>query len=1453
MKTRQTVVRLFVLAIALACAGTHAQAQTTNYWTGTGTDWGTAGNWIGTVPGSTDVAAFTNATYTSQPSLGADFSLGMLWKAGTGTITVNASSLRALTWYGIDVGGTVYGIRMDSGAGAVTLSANVSNVLQNSQTWLNNSASALTASGALNLQSNTLTVGGTGNTTLGGVISNGSLVKTGTGTLTLNGSAVNTFTGGLTVNAGTLKLDYTNYSGNNLIDGGNALTLGGGTFLLLGQASTSNAQTFNGTTVNAGPSTVTVTPGSSGTFTLNLGTITRNTGGVLNFTTGTGGSITISTSSANVNDILGPWAFVGSGASTKYATVSGVNIIGNTASTSFSDPNDMGDNTVNYYTATTGNLTALSASKTANTLLYAGAGAGTITLGASGANNLTVNGLMNVGSGLLTITRTGGTGTISTPSGNGDLVINTANNNITISAPIGGTIGLTKTGPNTLTLAANNTFNGGINLYAGTLAISGSQSFSGPVTVYGGSFAQGGNLGNSQTLTFVGNGAFLNSGSSGISWTLPYTVINPGVTVTLNAVASGNSGSTYNFSQGLSGSGTLVFTGGTSNSPQPKTLNLNNSSGFTGSIYIDYQAVNTTSDLNFNALGDGGQIIYAGGSNTRVPLNITYTGDGDTFNTRQFVLATTVANNNPGLTINNNGTGALVFTQPISVTGTGVRTVTLAGTYTASANTFAGAIVDGTGTISFSKGGGGTWILSGTNTYTGATAVNGGTLQIGTGGTVGSISPSSAISINSGTATLVFNRSDTLTQGTDFNSVISGNLGNLIQAGGGTLILNGANTYSGATFANNGTVVLTTPTTIQNSAIGTTGAGKFLLSGATTLTVGGLSGASGNLATIIASGYTGVLTNLTLNPQTGATWTYGGVIADGATGMTVTKTGAGTQILNGVNTYTGGTELAQGTIEVGNASALGTGTLTVTGNSTLNPAYGVYPVIPNALVVNSGVTLTGPTSTQYFSLGINGVVSGSGTIVFGNNNNGNSGYKLGLFNSANTFTGTIVGTGVSGNDNILRVNSLADSSNPLVFSYVVLELNSGTASSLLFNSRHIQMNGTGPVTIRNNNGSTANTITINTDLLVTAAGNKTLTLGGSNAGLNTFGGKIADGTGAVISLTKADAGKWILTGTNTYSGPTTISGGTLQIGTGGATGTLGTGTVTNNATLIFNRSDNLLVGNTIFGSGQLIQAGTGTTILTGTNTYSGVTLINNGVLQIGNGGASGTLGTGNITNLASLVFNRSDALTVTNLITGTGALTQIGPGTLKLTRANSYAGGTMVSNSTLLVNNTTGYGTGSGAVTVWGGGTLGGTGAVASLTLQSGAVLSPGNSVGTITIPTLTMQSGSTNLIEITSPTLAPGTYDVVRSTDFVTFGGVLSLAFSGGAYTNGSVIPVYEVPSDNYDGNFEAITSTGLGPYQSALFDPATGLVTVIPEPGPVALVGGGLALLVVLRRRRK
>ena len=104
-------------------------------------------------------------------------------------------------------------------------------------------------------------------------------------------------------------------------------------------------------------------------------------------------------------------------------------------------------------------------------------------------------------------------------------------------------------------------------------------------------------------------------------------------------------------------------------------------------------------------------------------------------------------------------------------------------------------IANFTNPSSLTKSGTGTVVLTAANTYTGATNVAGGTLQIGNGGTTGSLSTSSAITTN---GTLAFNRTDTVTQGTEFNSVIAGT-GGVTQFGSGTLVLNGTNTYTGVT------------------------------------------------------------------------------------------------------------------------------------------------------------------------------------------------------------------------------------------------------------------------------------------------------------------------------------------------------------------------------------------------------------------------------------------------------------------------------------------------------------------------------------------------------------------------------------------------------------------------------------------------------------------------------
>src|SRR4030095_4071054 len=107
-------------------------------------------------------------------------------------------------------------------------------------------------------------------------------------------------------------------------------------------------------------------------------------------------------------------------------------------------------------------------------------------------------------------------------------------------------------------------------------------------------------------------------------------------------------------------------------------------------------------------------------------------------------------------------------------------------------------------------------------------------------------------------------------------------------------------------------------------------------------------------------------------------------------------------------------------------------------------------------------------------------------------------------------------------------------------------------------------------------------------------------------------------TGAARGISKDGDGRMVISGENTYAGPTMINTGVLQVGNGGATGTLGNGAglVTNNATLAFNLSGAKTIGNPISGSGTVQQIGAGSVILTGTNDYSGPTQITAGKLFI---------------------------------------------------------------------------------------------------------------------------------------------------------------------------------------------------------------------------------------------
>ena len=174
---------------------------------------------------------------------------------------------------------------------------------------------------------------------------------------------------------------------------------------------------------------------------------------------------------------------------------------------------------------------------------------------------------------------------------------------------------------------------------------------------------------------------------------------------------------------------------------------------------------------------------------------------------------------------------------------------------------------------------------------------------------------------------------------------------------------------------------------------------------------------------------------------------------------------------------------------------------------------------------------------------------------------------------------------------------------------------------------------------------------------------------------------------------KKGTGTMVLSGTNINTGTITISAGTLQVGTGVSTGTLGSyydsladqtfwAPVVNNSALVINRTGSYDLGNLISGTGSLTNTGTGTVMLTANNVgFSGTTTITAGTLQIGNQGATGVLGGtsgvyGAIVNNAALVLKRTGTLTLGNALSGSGTVTNTGSGTVVVTGNNTYTGTT---------------------------------------------------------------------------------------------------------------------------------------------------------------------------------
>lgn len=289
--------------------------------------------------------------------------------------------------------------------------------------------------------------------------------------------------------------------------------------------------------------------------------------------------------------------------------------------------------------------------------------------------------------------------------------------------------------------------------------------------------------------------------------------------------------------------------------------------------------------------------------------------------------------------------------------------------------------------------------------------------------------------------------------------------------------------------------------------------------------------------------------------------------------------------------------------------------------------------VTNALIVNGAIS-SGPTSST-----MNVILTGnstaantiSGLISDGGAEGGLSVQKTTkgkwvLSNDGNTFTG-----GVSAEQGTLQITSLGNAGGPSALgANSTVKLGATAAVTLIYtgagetSDKVLDLSGTGNVALYN---SGTGDLTLTSNLAVSGSGAKTLTLRGDGTGANltnTFAGHIADGTSAVISIDKRDGNTWILSGNNTYTGSTTVTAGTLEVGAGGTTGTLGSGAISinSNAHLIFNRSDALTVAGNITGAGSLLQTGGGTLTLSGANTYTGVTMVSGGTL-LNNGSIAG--------------------------------------------------------------------------------------------------------------------------------------------------------------------------------------------------------------------------------------
>ncbi len=879
-------------------------------------------------------------------------------------------------------------------------------------------------------------------------------------------------------------------------------------------------------------------------------------------------------------------------------------------------------------------------------------------------NNSTTN-LLTLGGNI-----TGGTGGV----GVAKTIIVTGAGNTSISGSIsngGGTsVAVQNSGVGTLTLSGNNSYSGATSASVGTLVLSGTNSSAGTTTTSTGATLQlanttanNGGLA-SGTLT-IGNGTTLTVASAG-----PLTISNS-VNGTQNYTISGSQSLTINGTfQKIGNGGTLTnnITGG--------NLTLN------GPVYLSDSAAGRTLNLggngsiivngniaNFNGVSTGPANINTGTTGTTLTIN----GNNNTYNGTTLI-----------------GGGAVILNGTISASFISLNS--LNSTFTESTS----GVLSGSSSLSVSTGTIAT--VAGNNTYAGGTTITSG---------------SGTLNINSATAL-----------GTGNFTINGGKIDNT-SAAAITLTNNNVQAWNG-NFAFTGTKDLNL------------GTGAVTMNASRQVTVNG-----GNL-------------------------TVGGSISGSTFGLT--KAGVGTLVLSGANTYNGTTTLTTGTLQLGNGGA--TGSLST--GSVISIASGTSLTInrSNAVVQGTDFSTAGITGAGNF------IQAGAGTTTL---------------NAANSYSGNT--TVSAGTLQFAKTQALYNGANA---SWTAAKIVVASGGTLAFN-----VGGAGEF-------STGNVTTLLTNLAASSSSTNGMALGSilgfdttnASGGNFSIGDVIANTTGATggaRGLTKLGTNTLILTNANTYTGATTISAGTLQIGSGSTTGNLSASSaITNNGSLTFNRSNAVVQGTDfssagIIGTGSLTQAGSGNLTLNVTNSYSGATTVSSGTLIL-----SATLS--------------NSAVTVSGgTLQGTGTATQ----------------GITMTSGTLAPGNSPGLLT-AGSLTLSGGTTafeINGTARGSTfdaIDITSGGAIQFGGAF-TIAFGSLLSDGATLDLFNFTTSSSGD-------------FSSLISTGSYAGTWTR--------------TGEVFSFTSGG---GQTLSFSEITGDLSVVPEPATWALLAFSLTTVMVLRRRRR